>query len=404
MLNISAGSLTGFSILHLSARYWYELMKRPDATRSSYLTLDSAFQPLVSVIIPTYNRAGFIAEAVVSALGRRTESVEVVVVDDGSKDETRKIVNSLSGPIHYLYQENSGLASARNAGIRYATGRYLCFLDSDDLILRDKFAIQISYLEERPDLDAVYSKWTYTNSEGAVIAAEDGFDLTSDFLNSLSISNFAPIHAYLFRRTAIARIGGFSEALTGHGYEDWDLLLRLAASGSHFGFVKQVTVSYRMHGTNMCTSSIADMRDCGMNVIERLERSQIHKPLLAPINFETARAIVNLEASSQLYRHGLESEAQTYFRQAIDHYPEVVRHSLLFNYLIAYLSAPELGHAAYVINAHLPGSQLIEFFTWLWDAWIAPLPNDTIKFHDCLSALTSWEQSRPFLKEGNKMT
>lgn len=362
----------------------------------SITPLDNAFQPLVSVIIPTYNRAGFIAEAVISALGRSNDSVEVVVVDDGSEDETRKIVKSLSGPIHYLYQKNSGLASARNSGIRHATGRYLCFLDSDDLILSDKFALQTSCLEKHPELDAVYSKWIYINSEGAVIAAEDGFDHTSNFLSSLSISNFAPIHAYLFRRTAIVRIGGFSETLTGHGYEDWDLLLRLAANGGHFGFVKHVTVAYRMHGMNMCTSSIADMRDCGMDVIERLERSQTPTPSLAHINFDTARAIVNLEASSQLYRHGLESEAQTYFRQAINYHPEIVTHSLLFNYLIAYLSPPEFGHAAYVINAHLPGSQLIAFFTWLWDAWIAPLPNDTIKFHDCLSALISWEQNRSF--------
>jgi glycosyltransferase involved in cell wall biosynthesis len=100
----------------------------------------------ISVIIPTYNRAGWLAESVSSALSQTQPPAEVLIVDDGSTDRTRSLVEQLAResplPLKYIYQQNQGAASARNTGIRSARGNILCFLDSDDCFVPEKIALQ----------------------------------------------------------------------------------------------------------------------------------------------------------------------------------------------------------------------------------------------------------------------
>ena len=109
--------------------------------------------PLISVIIPTFNRASYIVEAVESVLTQSYAPVELIVVEDGSTDDTRQTLMGLSEKFHYLRQENSGVAAARNAGIAIATGSFLAFLDSDDLWLNDKLQQQMALFLRTPATD-----------------------------------------------------------------------------------------------------------------------------------------------------------------------------------------------------------------------------------------------------------
>ena len=110
------------------------------------------------MIIPTYNRAKLLQEAVASALAQTSPVHEIVIVDDGSTDDTAKVVSSMPPPVRYIYQKNSGLSAARNRGANNATGEYLAFLDSDDLWEPGKLEIQLDVLQSCNDI-----RWCVTN-------------------------------------------------------------------------------------------------------------------------------------------------------------------------------------------------------------------------------------------------
>ncbi|NUM34005.1 MAG: glycosyltransferase family 2 protein [Candidatus Brocadiae bacterium] len=109
-------------------------------------------KPLVSVIVPVYNREKYLSLALDSILSQTYSPIELIVVDDGSTDQSAKIAKSYQ-QVHYIYQNNQGPAGARNTGIAQAKGHYLAFLDSDDLWNENKIAIQVQYLQENPDIE-----------------------------------------------------------------------------------------------------------------------------------------------------------------------------------------------------------------------------------------------------------
>ena len=126
--------------------------------------------PTVSVVIPTYNRALMVKEAIQSVLDQTYSDFEIIVVDDGSTDDTREVVTAFADKVRYVFQENSGRSNARNRAIHMARGRYIAFLDSDDLYMPHKLDMQVACMEKVPEFGMVYST--------AVCIDEQGNDLT----------------------------------------------------------------------------------------------------------------------------------------------------------------------------------------------------------------------------------
>jgi glycosyltransferase involved in cell wall biosynthesis len=112
-------------------------------------------EPTASVVIPTYNRDGLIAQAVQSVLDQADINPEIIVVDDGSTDETPRVLGQFNGKIRYLATENRGVAHARNTGMKASSGKYIAFLDSDDLYLPGKLALQVAFMEAHPEVGVV---------------------------------------------------------------------------------------------------------------------------------------------------------------------------------------------------------------------------------------------------------
>lgn len=112
--------------------------------------------PLVSVIIPVYNRERYLAEAIDSVFAQTYPAIELIVVDDGSTDRSAEVAQQYLPRLSYHYQSNGGIGSARNAGIALATGEFLAFLDSDDLWMTEKLSLQIAALTADPELDVVF--------------------------------------------------------------------------------------------------------------------------------------------------------------------------------------------------------------------------------------------------------
>jgi len=197
--------------------------------------------PLLSVVIPTWNRAHLVCEAVESALSQRTGQVEVIVVDDGSTDDTANILTRRFGSrIHLLRLPNRrGVGAARNAGIRIANGELLAFLDSDDLWLPGKLDAELSVFERFPDADAVVSdSLCFVEGQadddsrfartGLLAAARGEVRWVSEcqwlWTNS---RNAVQMSSVIMRRKALAQIDGalFAEDL--RSCEDWEFQMRL---------------------------------------------------------------------------------------------------------------------------------------------------------------------------------
>ncbi|HJV36719.1 glycosyltransferase family 2 protein [Geomonas sp.] len=206
-------------------------------------------QPTVSIIVPVYNCEKYVAQAIDSVLGQGYPAVECIVVDDGSTDGTAEVARSYGARVRYLRQDNQERSAARNNGIAQATGSYIGFLDADDLLLPGKLAEQVAFLEGHPEYDVVYSRVSYFREE----SGRDGYTVrrptpSGDILPLLIYTNFITMNSPLFRRDAVARVQGFDTAYC--RYEDWDFLLRLALTGSRFGFLDSCNAACRMHGEN----------------------------------------------------------------------------------------------------------------------------------------------------------
>lgn len=223
----------------------------------------------ISVIIPTYNRAQLIREAVESVIGQDFSDWELLIIDDGSTDNTREIVGKYGKSVKYVHQENAGPSAARNRGMSCAGGKYIAFLDADDVWLPEKLAIQNKLME---------------NSRSAGIVAT-GYYVCDRDLNvretvirkrkkvrrrDLLVKNTILTSSVLGRRECILEGGLFNERY--RFGEDWDMWLRIA-SRFEIAYVQEPLCKYRVHSDSitlgMDPRNLEDWRD----IIKRSRKS-----------------------------------------------------------------------------------------------------------------------------------
>jgi GT2 family glycosyltransferase len=191
--------------------------------------------PLFSVIIPTYNRAALLREALASVFAQTFTDYEIIVVDDGSTDETRGELQALSSRVRAYHQKNAGPGLARNLGAKHAAGEYLAFLDSDDLWYPWTLETYATGIGKFPQSEILGGTGTFFNSGGPESIPELAPDCTLKqcLYEAMRDESFSlPTPAVAFRRSSFISLGGFSEAYVG---EDMDLWLR---AGCLPGFVK----------------------------------------------------------------------------------------------------------------------------------------------------------------------
>ncbi|MBI2048888.1 MAG: glycosyltransferase [Candidatus Liptonbacteria bacterium] len=204
-------------------------------------------KPLISIIIPAHNAEKYIKEAVDSALVQTYENVEVIVVDDGSTDGTKNVLEPYvrDGKIKYVYQKNTGLAGARNAGIRTARGEYIAFLDADDLFLPEKVAEQVKVLEENPDYGVCYSDLThFTDGQQRKFFHHRYHYPSGNLFELLLHKQFINPLTVFARRSVFEKYGMFDETL--RRSEDWDLWLRWSHAGVKFFYLDKPLAYYRI--------------------------------------------------------------------------------------------------------------------------------------------------------------
>ncbi len=203
-------------------------------------------QPLVSVIIPVYNNVDFLGEALNSVVRQTYRPLEIIVVDDGSTDDTVHVVNTFFTdsdlPWHYMWQENQGPAAARNRGLKLAQGAFIAFQDADDVWVDDKLAQQLALLEQTSTAQGVlgYTQWVRLGTDGRLMP------LSGD----LGIPRLNPhLHAALFRREIFEQVGLLDETL--RCGEDLDWYLRALEQNTPLVTHPETMLLYRRHETNL---------------------------------------------------------------------------------------------------------------------------------------------------------
>jgi glycosyltransferase involved in cell wall biosynthesis len=224
--------------------------------------------PLVSIVIPCFNQGRFLSEAIDSALSQTHRDVEVIVVNDGSTDDTRLVACARAG-VRHVEQRNQGAAVARNRGLADSRGEYVIFLDADDRLLPQAVTLGIESLDAHPD-------WGFVTGHVRVIA-EDGTSAGvppqehpdgEPYLALLRSNYIWTPGVVLYRRSALDAAGAFDP--TAHGSADYDLNIRIArrfATGCHH----QIILEYRQHGANM-SGDPAHMLRSAVSVRRRLRK------------------------------------------------------------------------------------------------------------------------------------
>lgn len=221
--------------------------------------------PKVSVVIPTYNRADCISEAIDSAIAQTYKDYEIIVVDDGSQDNTRDVLKQYGDKIKYVYQENKGEAGARNRGIKEAIGEYVAFLDSDDIWLKDKLEKQVKVLSNsNVDTGLVYCAMQVMQNKTLTHKILPSFPAFN--FNDLLIGHKCFSMSVLVRKECFERIGLFDESIKlGCDYEMWlRLTLRYKVE-----FISEPLAIYRKGDGNM-SNNLKGMKEGGIKIFRKM--------------------------------------------------------------------------------------------------------------------------------------
>jgi GT2 family glycosyltransferase len=327
--------------------------------------------PLVSVIVPTFNRSALVCRAVDSALQQTYSNIQVVVIDDGSTDDTSAVMNRRYGSdsrVKYVCIENGGVAHARNVGIPHCTGEFVGFLDSDDYWLPWKIELQMKCLERLPqagmiwtDMDAVndkgelvqrrylrtmYSAYEELAKEGIPLFADSQtlttqqlgvpgltatFELSQgDIFSQMIIGSVVHTSTCLLRRERLSKVGGFREDLKISG-EDYDFHLRTCREGL-VAFADIATIGYTVGSPDQLTAA-----PCGIHIAQNALRTI--EPILAQNRHQIrlSSGVIDRVLASRhawigeaLLELGRRSEARGHFLKSIFHNPWAPRpHALL---------------------------------------------------------------------------
>ncbi|MGQ9611024.1 MAG: glycosyltransferase family 2 protein [bacterium] len=268
---------------------------------------------MISVIIPTYNYGEFVSYAIKSVLCQTYQDFELIIVDDGSTDNTKEIVQEFVNSdkrIRYLYQKNRGLSSARNTGIKASRGMFIAFLDADDIWFPEKLEYQMEIMKNIHSIGLVgcgYINFNYNDGNTQIIIPDQELDLARE----LTVKNaiYGSASGVLVKKECFERVGLFDEKLK--AAEDWDMWLRII---KHYDirFVDKPMVKIRIHNRNM-SKNVERMRNAQIQVLR--------KNIKGFMNKIKTFSYIHLDASREYCYMGNKEKALINIIKAICIYP-----------------------------------------------------------------------------------
>lgn len=242
--------------------------------------------PTISLVIPAYNRGHLIAETLDSALAQVPAFLEVIVVDDGSTDNTAAVVAAYAGRVQYLNGPNAGVQRARNRGVKAARGTFIAFCDSDDLLESGYVRTMQTWLRDHPDCNSVYSNFATFDEQSvhtdkfasAPSGFFDGSERSGTFWYNIPdlyrrTLDFQPLFpsGNIVRRSLYTAIGGYDPQFNGVGAEDYEFCLRLVEAGKT-AICTNPLIRIRRHGANDSTDNVRQVH----GTVQILEYALLH--------------------------------------------------------------------------------------------------------------------------------
>ncbi|MGK7951999.1 MAG: glycosyltransferase [Xenococcaceae cyanobacterium] len=270
----------------------------------------------VSVIIPAYNGDRYISEAIDSVLAQTYTHYEIIVVDDGSTDNTSQVVKAYGDRVRYIYRENQGVASARNLGIEKAEGEYIAFLDADDFFLPEKLAKQITCFEADSALGMAISGWRLVDAGGNKISDAMPWKYARELnLATAVLHKPARPSATVVRRSWCKKIDGFDTSLA--SAEDLDFLLRLILAGCKATWLPEILTCYRQHSGSLMSGGKALLKNTEIVMEEFFARPDLPKNIYRLKNQERYHCLVWL--ASRMYYDDYRAEMAECLQKSLHH-------------------------------------------------------------------------------------
>jgi glycosyltransferase involved in cell wall biosynthesis len=277
--------------------------------------------PIVSVVMASYNARRFLPDALASVFAQSYASWEIIVIDDGSTDGTEEIMQAYEGKVIYLRQPNRGPSAARNRGIEIARGRYLAFLDADDLWTPDKLRLQIDFMERHRDVGLVFADMEEFEGERILCPSLLSRSLFAremvsgqpipDAERKLFVEDYIPTSTVLIRKECFLRAGFFDETL--QFVEDRDLWLRVAGLFP-IGVVRAIVGRKRVHAANLTKKSAEQTLRARIRVWEKGRRfvtepdtARMLDSLLADAYLELGYNLLTNDRRRDAFHYGLAS-------------------------------------------------------------------------------------------------
>jgi len=225
-------------------------------------------KPVVSVVMSTYNREKYICDAIKSVLDQTYKDFELVIIDDGSTDETLKKINFFKDDrIKYYYQDNAGQNSARNAGINLSHGKYIAMIDSDDIWHKDKLKKQVEILDKNHDIGLVYCGTVFIDENNGSVYKKPLVGYKGDILDKLLMTNFLYNGSCpLFRKNCTEKVGLFDTSFK--RMTDWEFYLRFSIYYKFWG-IEEYLLYYRIHNSTM-SNDFRNYEGWGFKILDKI--------------------------------------------------------------------------------------------------------------------------------------
>jgi glycosyltransferase involved in cell wall biosynthesis len=275
--------------------------------------------PRVSVLIPAYNRANYLPETIASVQKQTFGDIEIIVVDDGSADNTAEVVRSISDSrLKYIHQGNRGVSAALNTAWRAASGEFVAMLGSDDVMLSQQIEQLLPIIEHNAALGVVYARAQAMDAQGKPLSQILGSSLkfSDNALQSLLYGDSVCGIATLIRRSCLERVNGFDESLIAN--EDWDLWIRMAEI-SRFAFHDEILARFRMHAASLTGARSQHYRAVVLDRIRLIEKYYARPNLSADALAVKSIALRNvyMEVGIRFLAIGAVGDALPYLGRAI---------------------------------------------------------------------------------------
>jgi glycosyltransferase involved in cell wall biosynthesis len=317
--------------------------------------------PKVSILIPSFNHAQFLPAAIESVLAQTYRNIELIIVDDGSSDNSFEIARNYAAQhpaivrvFTHANRANLGISATVNEGFRQSTGEYFSGLPSDDMLMPDKVEQQVKYLQAHSDVGWVYAKVQLVDDEGNSLPHTFGHDVTSDgrAVERLIIDNAVPGMSVLARRECFERVGDHTPDLL---YSDWEFWIRMASQFKP-AFLDRTVVRFRVHDYNTSVGTTRDQDlNRGLEVMASLRRNR--EAFAGELTTARCQALIETQRYRYLFCLGRLEESTQSLHQIFEIYPQLQEQPELFE---SWLRAAPLANA------------MPEYFEWT----LKQLPGD----------------------------